>query len=564
MLVPALVTAVLAMQAVPSPPRDAQPETAAGTAVIRGRVYSEETGSALRRASVTLVPVQPSVPQRVSNAPPAFPGRPRQTITDSAGRFQFTGVPSGSYRIRVSPGMNSARYVGAWFGSTNTRNPGRVIELADGQEFDKVDVPLRRGAAIAGRVLDDSGEPLSRVSVFVSRVTPGSGTIERTGGGFNQTDDLGRYRVFGLEPGDYVVGAEWRGTGGPAPEVVETEGFVTTFHPSAANDRDAARIRVRGASDLDGVDIVLIPSRTFTITGTVLDSQGRPNAGASGSLMKVAGGSFGGGFAVDAVGRFTMREVVPGDYTLVIQPRFGGPPSTSQNQEYAYAPVTVSADIENLLVTTQPAAAVSGLVTFVEGEPASVRGLRVLSQPGSRMPMSGSSAASVAPDGAFTLSNLTGPVLIRVAPLQPTWALKAVMLGATDITDTPVEFRKEHSGHLHIVITTRASAVEGAVTLEDGRPAGEGLVVVFPDDKAHWNVGSPRVRSVPIRPDGRYVATGLVGGRYLAVAVPAGTLQMVPFTPVEVFEALSRIATRVVVADDEKRVLDLGITKLPD
>ena len=73
------------------------------------------------------------------------------------------------------------------------------------------------------------------------------------------TDDLGRYRIYGLEPGEYVVAVEGRsvpvaraaqpGVRAPLTEQ-ELMAFLTTFHPSTLIESSAQhgvrRARSRG------------------------------------------------------------------------------------------------------------------------------------------------------------------------------------------------------------------------------------------------------------------------------------------------------------------------------
>ena len=285
----ALSLVVLLAQALPGQqPRDAPPPSAkAGTAAIRGRVFNLETGLPIRRASVMLM-VMPTTPPRPPSGggPVAVPlaqaqagagrgGGARAVRTDQAGRFEFTGLTAGTYRLRVSPNQNTGAYLAAAYGASDSREPGKVIELKEGQQFDTADVPLQRGGAVTGRIIDDGGDPLSRVNVYVSRTIPGGQGFQRTGGGLIQSDDHGRYRIYGLEPGDYIVTAETRGMGGPPVDDPEPEGFVATHHPGTASQRDAVRVRVRAGLDADGIDIQMIRTRTFRITGTIMDSQGR-------------------------------------------------------------------------------------------------------------------------------------------------------------------------------------------------------------------------------------------------------------------------------------------------
>jgi hypothetical protein len=339
---------------------------------------------------------------------------------------------------------------------------------------------------------------------------------------------------------------------------------MTTFHPSALGESDAARVRVRAAADVDGIDIQLVRTRAYRISGTIMDSQGRPVTRPMAMLARLnpAGGFSTNGVSLDPQGRFTVRNVAPGEYTLIVRPQFGEPLTETAKTppEYASVPVTVTADVEDLVVVTQPGITVGGQVVFMDGEGRPAGTVRVSVQSGNRLPMFGPMpGATVGEDWRFTLANLAGPVLIR-AGLPDGWALKGVMLGSTDITDTPVEFRKDHSGHLQILVTTRASSVEGTVTGDDGRPVDQAQVLVFPEESTSWRAGSPRVRMASSGKDGRFLVTGLVGGRYHAVAFPFRSVMLTPDLTPDFFDRAAREATQLVVSDDERRTVDLRLT----
>src|SRR5687767_11295817 len=94
------------------PPRDANVRPQTGTARIRGRVVAMQTGQALRRAQVML-------------------GGPigRRAVTDAAGRFEFAGLPAGSFFVNVQkPG-----YVSLQYGQRRPQEPGTAVVVADGQ-----------------------------------------------------------------------------------------------------------------------------------------------------------------------------------------------------------------------------------------------------------------------------------------------------------------------------------------------------------------------------------------------------------------------------------------------
>ncbi len=571
MFTPVLVLTVLLQTAQVQPPRSAAPPRDAppakeGTAIIRGRVTASDTGQPLRRAFVSLMggPVPGGVVGGGVMTPGA-PTGPRTVPTNADGRYEFNRLPPGTYRLRVTGGTYRGQYLTVAFGGKTSMDAGEAIELKDGEPF-QANIALPRGGAIVGRVVDDFGEPVSRVGVYPVRVMPG-GIFQRAGGGFNQTDDLGRFRLFGLDPGEYVVAAEARSMGGQ-PVEGPSEGFVTTYFPSALTDREASRVRVAATSDSGDVEIMLVRTRTFRITGTIIDSRGgimlRPNA----MLVRPEGnGGFQthGMFNVDASGKFTIRDVVPGDYRLVVRPMGNNPieqPKEQPRSEYATVPVSVASDIEDLVVVTQPGATVAGRVVFAEGTPQNVpTSLRIFTQPAERIMVMGPQPnATVSATLQFTLNDLFGPQLIRIGGLQPGQALKAVMLGATEITDTPVEFKSEHSRQLQIVVTTRASALDGTVTDERAEPAPDVMVLAIPEEKSSWKIGSPRLRMAPVS-KGKFELRGLLAGRYHVIAYPRSRITLTMETSQEAFEALIKEATTVVVGEDEKRTLDLRVAK---
>ena len=171
------------------PARDAQVQPATGTGVIAGTVLTEGSGTAVRRARVTLTA-------------PELRGSRTATTTDQ-GAYSFTALPAGRYTLSASkPG-----YVNITYGARRAGRPGTPIQLVDGQKMEKAVISLPKGAVVTGVVMDEHGEPSPGTQVRVMRAVMRTGEKTYEQAGQDQTDDRGIYRIYGLQPGDYIVNA---------------------------------------------------------------------------------------------------------------------------------------------------------------------------------------------------------------------------------------------------------------------------------------------------------------------------------------------------------------------
>ena len=281
-----------------------------------------------------------------------------------------------------------------------------------------------------------------------------------------------------------------------------------------------------------------------------------------------SGQSFAGNsFDVDASGKFTVRDVAPGNYRLVVQADVDfiqGCTEVKQLREYANVPLSVTGNVDDLVVVTQPGVMISGQVVFLEGAPSLLpSGMRIRAEfPENTFFAASPPSAPVGPDLRFTLTELFGPFHIRMSGLPPGFVLKAVMLGGTDITDTLIEFRPEHSDRLQLVLTGRTAILEGTVTDERGEPASEVSVLILPEDKSSWRFGSFRMR-ITTASDGKFRLTGVLAGRYQVLAIPRDRLRPSLDVGAEVLEPFLQDAMTVVVGEAETRRVDLRTVREP-
>jgi hypothetical protein len=505
----------------------------AGTGVIRGRVIAGDTQGPIAWALVLV--------RGVDDEHAAA-----SVHSDSRGRFEVRNLQPGRYRLTVLPPEYSARYLIVTFGATAAFGMGRSIVVTAGEATEPIEVVLPVAATIAGRVVDDAGEPLAEVRVRSFRMDGKGGQPDSK---LHETDDLGRFRIFGLAEGEYVIAAL------PEPRHVRTAdsppGLVSTYYPSTSNDDEAMRVRLKAGQEIDGLEIRLVRTKTFRISGTIVGPDGEPASNVPANLDRMLGSEE---LKVDGAGHFVAGGLVPGTYSVRVGPSRDGP------NLFARASFTiVDADILDVVVVARPGIDIIGRVMFGRDTPPAVSRVNVEV----RRVESDSNVTwhpdefPVQPDGSFLLKGLFGPSMIR-ADAPPGWNLKAVLLNDEDITDEAVEFRQQDSGHLQVVLTRRSATLEGTVRDQRGQMVEDCSVVLFSANRSDWTPDSTRTKLAGSGADGHFRFQGVRAGRYWIVAVPPERLTSWVYSPT-LLESLVKDASDIVIGDEEHRTIDLTL-----
>ena len=556
-----------------------------GTAQIRGRVLAAETGNPIRRAQVRIM--GPEI-------------MPKAALTDADGRFEFRDLPAGRFTLT---GTKSG-FVSVQYGQTRPFESGRPIEMVDKQVLDNADIVMPRGSVIAGRIVDEFGEPVPDVAVTALRQSWQNGRrrLMPAPGRIAQTNDLGQFRLYGLPPGDYYVSATMRNEGfefmgvemlairagggaaahGPSGST-PTSGYAPTYYPGTPSAADAQKITLIAGQENSSADFALVPVRLAKITGIVLGTDGKPVSGAVITLAPQSRDQFGFSMPSSArtsqEGAFTLSSVAPGDYVLqansmqittttseggrmvMFRTFDGGGPG--ENTEFGSLPLSVAGeDILNIVLVTAKGGSATGRVTFEDGaRPSSVTGIRISAAPiDMDGPIAfGQASSALKADGAFELKNVAGSRVIRASNIPPGWMLKAVRLNGLDVTDTGVEFRAGDAiSGLEVVLTARTTAVAGTVSGKAGTLLKDYTVVIFADNPELWRVPNTRWVSGR-RPDqeGRFKFELLPPGSYHAVAVdyiPSGE-----WNDPDVLERLKDKGHRFTLREGGNEVLELKL-----
>ena len=124
-----------------------------------------------------------------------------RALTDTAGHFELKGVEAGRYRLEVS----RAGFVTQEFGQKTPNDPGALLTLSAGEEVRDRLFRLIPSAVIAGKIMDEDGQPLPWVRVSAMREVYIDGKHKLSMDTAAFTNDLGEYRIANLPAGSYYI-----------------------------------------------------------------------------------------------------------------------------------------------------------------------------------------------------------------------------------------------------------------------------------------------------------------------------------------------------------------------
>jgi hypothetical protein len=593
--------AAAAISAAPqqAPARDAAFVSTIGTATISGVVVSDdERPQPVRRAVVTLT------------GPDLRPSR--GAVTDDEGRFTVANLPAGRFTLTVS----RASYVTSVYGAKRPGRPGTPLNVTAGASITDLTVRLWRGAVVAGVVRDPTGAPVPRIPVTAIPAKPvTSPSILTLSNNGVTTNEQGEFRIFGLEPGAYVVVAKPSSGGSQIQSLRESEidalleslrrrtpapvtasatappafDYAPVYYPAATSPALATVLRLTPGQDVTGLDLTLLRVTTAVVSGVVLLPDGRPAAGAAVQLSaEVPDGPFKPesrlelNATADAEGRFRIVQAAPGEYQIIARAAAAPPPPPTPGivtpgpvgpQLWASIRLSVgAANVEGLALNVAPGFTIAGRVVFQSDtqKPPANAALRVFLMPSSvAAQRPGTSITTIAfvppvtvrPDGTFEVVNLppgsfrfqiSGPALAAGG-----WSTRSAVMEGRDLADAEFRIPAGGRGEVTVTLTDKATELSGVLQMASGAPVSDVFVIAYAADRGLWGAGARRVQAVRPAVDGRYAMNGLPPGEYLVAAV----LDIDPddWNDPAFLEQLVPASIKVTLAEGEKKTQHLRI-----
>jgi hypothetical protein len=454
----------------------------------------------------------------------------QSTKTDDEGKFKFTGLPAQQFRLFCD-------------------SDGVLVQAAErgtGLHYlgEQVTFNLVKGGVITGRVTDALGEPLVGMTVRAERLRDLTGNVatEITPRS-RQTDDRGIYRLFGLEPGVYVVHVKGMGEFGDAFGVQSFE--VPTYYPATVR-ATAAEITVQSGAEISGIDLQHAGRRGHTVSGSVT---GTKYAAAEMPMSMTALGLYNPATqqleqtaASVNQGGFAFQGVSDGEYDVLA---FGV--SLHENSTAA-APVRVKvsgADVNSVALKLTPLGSVSGRLlrepaachkgelafeeVGITAQPAEAGGLYLHRIAGAGMyelQMLNDNLPEAT--GDFTVRNLPAGRQFLQFKLPPGWYVKAAKMPAAPVTAAakqPGDLDVGRNGLMlkageqlkGLTVTLSSGAASLSGTLESKLPLPARLRVHLIPAEAAPTDELLRYHEAPVD-GGRFAFDNLAPGKYWLLA----------------------------------------------
>jgi hypothetical protein len=445
------------------------------------------------------------LPRNSYNFP--LPADTPRARTDEGGRYRMTGVAAGGYRVvafALHLVMDDTGENG-W--------PGKIVTVDGNEEVENVNLTLRPGGVITGRVTDAGGKPVIEAHLSLEPALREDDRL-RQFLNFNQsarmTDDRGVYRLFGLPAGRYRLSVS-----PPSRGMLQR-----TYYPGTREAEQAEVIEVTEAGEVTGADIKLEPpGTTFEVTGRVVAEGGQPVGGllifprltrtrSNGREQHVGQPA-----ATGPGGEFRLTNLEPGRYTLAAQPDY----NNAADWFGASEEFELNGNVSGVEIRVRPGGSISGTLALDgQQDPAALAAFtRVRVSAWVQGPASGRPAVS-RPDaaGQFKLAGLgagTAWVYADQNTLPKGWKVARVERDGKNVGQGIEVGAGEHITGVRIVLAHGTGIVKGQVQVQGALPAGVALVVSciqFAGD-VRQTVGSG---SVDAR--GRFLIEGLPAGEY--------------------------------------------------
>jgi hypothetical protein len=463
---------------------------------IEGTVVNDGNGRPLKRAHVVLRPEKTGASAIGVD-------------TDDKGAFAIRDVDAGRYSLSASRDgylTSAVCLMGA------VRLP-QIFNIGAKETISGLTFRLLPFAVMAGRVSFDDGEPAIGIRVEAYREYRNHLRHGYVVAASAATNDRGEYRMFGLQPGSYIVAASERSVV-QYEQVREALRYATTFYVNSTKLSEAVPVRLEYGQEIGGIDVLLARVRKVRIRGQVISGvTGEVVAGASIAMQRVDAHNTGSiAEAVHATfdrdKRFEIRDVTPGTYVIWAEGGDGG------KALVGHVPLTVGeSDIDTLDVTMLGEREGSA-VLVIDGGVKLAEPVRLRFEPRNER----ARVLQAAEEGEGFRFSLMGDERydLFVTNLPNDFYLSAVRVNGVDVMALGIDGSAASVSHpLEVVLDSRGGRVSGRVLGADDSVWSRASIALIPDPP-EGRVQTYREGAAD--ENGLFLIRGVAAGKYVLVA----------------------------------------------
>jgi beta-lactamase regulating signal transducer with metallopeptidase domain/protocatechuate 3,4-dioxygenase beta subunit len=430
--------------------------------------------------------------------------------TEGNGTFVFSNVAPGDYRLIAT---RTDGFLPAEYGQRRPNVRGLPLTLTAGQIVRDVQLAMSSPASITGRILDRNGRPVGRAQVQALKNFYRDGRRELAIAQAVLTNDLGEYRLFWLQAGEYYIAARRLDantgvaslfirrpedrfghfqTSDPVLSRLAQESgqiaefvHVSSYFPGTTDVQRASSVTLAAGSSVSGMDVQLqSPVLSHRIRGVVTDGktgQVMPGVKVSAIRRNTSPNVTVASATTDKNGAYEILGVVPGSYDM-----FAG--SNGMFPPYGLVSVEMgAADLENVGITVSTPVDIRGKVTLVGGKEGDIAGLRLsVDRKQDMMGMPQSRPIGLAPqidaDGSFSIGSVApGDYTITATSRLENGYVKSMQIGPVDLLRNGLRIDSRDPGRVEIVISANGASVTGTVVDQKRSPVPSVMVALVPD-----------------------------------------------------------------------------------
>lgn len=474
----------------------------ANPASIEGTVSKDPGGEPLKKAIIEMIGEGQDEPANYT------------ATTEQDGHFKISGVRPGRYVVFVE----RTGFI-AVDAHHHHQTEGIPISIEPGQQLKGIELHMQPAAVLTGRVVDEDGDPMPNVNVAVLRrnLAGHGGQLDLVGA--DRTNDIGEYRLSGLPPGRYFISAtpvlDFQSIATPSKDPAAQNklqlAYVATYYPNTTDRSQATTVELRPGEETP-IDFSLVRTPTARLQGTVTNLGRTSHAVVA--LHSSESSLVFNETDVGKDGKFELRDVAPGSYTLMAIDDSGEQPRIARQSIHVNG-----ANLEGIRLAPVLGATIRGQIRVAGRSNFDYSQISAYLQPGDgneealNAAVHSGDAFHVKADGSFEWKNIpAGTYSIEaMSGKHAEWIIQSALLDGQDVADS--EFAVS-GGNLSLTITMTAESatIDGMVIDDKNQPVAGAVVVAVPPTR--FRKRQSRYERTVTDQRGHFQIRGIVPGDY--------------------------------------------------